>query len=259
MLIDVLPSAGSPWMPDLKNKIAVVIDVFRATSTMVTAFSNGCQSIIPVLTTEEALERRISEPNCLLGGERRALPIKGFDVGNSPFDYVTEKVKDKTIIMTTTNGTRAIHAVTDAQQVWIASFLNASSVVDAMDQYVKENSEIEGIVIICAGSEDRFDIPDTICAGMLVDMFTHILGGNIETNDLGRAALMLYNISKDNIEESLKKTEHGRLLQSIGYENDVNYCSQSNIFSIAPIMENGVVICNRKEENRYIEEPDEEK
>ena len=239
MLIDVLPSAGSPWMPDLKNKIAVVIDVFRATSTMVTAFSNGCQAIIPVLTTEEALERRINEPCCLLGGERRALPIEGFDVGNSPSDYVSEKVRDKTIIMTTTNGTRAIHAVAEAQMVWIASFLNVGSVVDAIQRYIIENSEIEGIVIICAGSEDRFDIPDTLCAGMLVDM----LGNDIETNDLGRAAQMLYNISKNNIEETLKMTEHGRLLQSIGYEKDVSYCSQSNILTITPILENGIVIC----------------
>lgn len=239
MLIDVLPSAGSPWMPDLKNKIAVVIDVFRATSTMVTAFSNGCQTIIPVLTTEEALERRINEPYCLLGGERRALPIEGFDVGNSPFDYVTEKVNGKTIIMTTTNGTRAIHAVTEAQEVWIASFLNAVSVVDAIHRYIKVHSEIEGIVIICAGSEDRFDLPDTLCAGMLVDM----LGKDIEANDLGRAAQMLYNISKDNLEETLKMTEHGKLLQSIGYEKDVSYCSKSNILTITPTLENGVIIC----------------
>jgi len=239
LLIDVLPSAGSPWMPDLRNKIAIVIDVFRATSTMVTAFSNGCQAIIPVLTTEEALEKRINQPWCLLGGERRALPIEGFDVGNSPFDYITEKVKGKTIVMTTTNGTRAIHAVAKAQKVWIASFLNADSIVDAIDRYIKDNSEVNGIVIICAGSEDRFDIPDTLCAGMLVDM----LGKDIEVNDLGRAAQMLYNISKSNLEEALKMTEHGRLLQSIGYEKDVKYCSQSNILQITPILEDGQIIC----------------
>ncbi|KUO66715.1 MAG: 2-phosphosulfolactate phosphatase [Gracilibacter sp. BRH_c7a] len=238
MLIDVLPSAGSPWMPALKNKVAVVIDVFRATSTMVTAFSNGCRAIIPVLTTEEALERRTNEPGYLLGGERRALPIEGFDVGNSPYDYVTEKVGGKTIIMTTTNGTRAIHAVAEARQVWIASFLNAGSVVDAINQYIRKNSEIDGIVIICAGSEDRFDIPDTLCAGMLVDM----LGKDMESNDLGRAAQMLYNISKDRLHETLSMSEHGRLLQSIGYEKDVSYCAQPNILSITPVLEDGVVI-----------------
>ena len=238
MLIEVLPSAGSPRMPSLKNKIAVVIDVFRATTTMVTALANGCQAIIPVLTTDEALEKRISEPHCVLGGERHALPIEGFDIGNSPLDYDSVRVKGKKIVMTTTNGTRAIHAVADAQQVWIASFLNGRSVVEAIQVYLTENPNIDGIVIICAGSEDCFDIPDTLCAGMLVEM----LGKEIEVNDLGAAAQMLYNISKNKLLETLKKTEHGQLLQSIGYEQDVIYCSQLNILSISPILKDGVVI-----------------
>lgn len=240
MLVDVLPSAGSPWIPSLNNKVAVVIDVFRATSTMVTAFANGCRMIIPVLTTEEALERRNSEPGCLLGGERKALPIKGFDVGNSPFEYTPEKVRNKTLVMTTTNGTRAIHAVIEARQVWIAAFLNARFVADAICEYIKDNPGIEGVVIICAGSEDRFDIPDTLCAGMLVDL----LGEGIEMNDLGRAAKLLYNISEKKILDMLITTEHGQLLKSIGCERDVVYCSQTNILPITPVLENGVVIHN---------------
>ena len=242
MLIEVLPSAGSVWMPSLKNKIAVVIDVFRATSTMVTALANGCQAITPVLTTEEALEGRVNEPDCLLGGERHALLIEGFDIGNSPLDYRTEIVKGKKIMMTTTNGTRAIHAVIAAQRVWISSFLNGKYVVDAIGKYLEGNTEIDGIVIICAGSEDRFDIPDTLCAGMHIDMLNDIFGKEIEANDLGRAAHMMYNISKDNLLEILKNTEHGRLLQSIGYEKDVIYCSQTDILPITPFIKDGVII-----------------
>jgi 2-phosphosulfolactate phosphatase len=238
LLVEVLPSAGSPWIPPLADKIAIVIDVFRATSTMVTALANGCQAVIPVLTTEEARQRRIDEPGLLLGGERKALKIEGFDLGNSPFDYTPEKVGGKKVIMTTTNGTRAIRAVAESRQVWIASFLNVESIVQAIFRYLEKNRDIKGIVVICAGSEDRFDIPDTLCAGMLLDKF----GKGIITNDLGRAAHMLYNISKDNLLEMLKTTEHGRLLLSLGFEKDVVYCSTTNILPIVPILKNSEII-----------------
>lgn len=240
MQVEVLPSAGSPWIPSLDGKIAVVIDVFRATSTMVTALANGCQAIIPVLTTEEAIERRFSEPGALLGGERKALKIEGFDLGNSPFDYLPEKVGGRKIIMTTTNGTRAIQAVAEARQVWIASFLNIESVVNSIFRYLEKNRDIKGIVIICAGSEDRFDIPDTLCAGMLIEK----LGKGINLNDLGLAAEMLYNVNKDNILEMFKQTEHGQLLLSLGFEKDVVYCSATNILPIVPILENGEIVWN---------------
>lgn len=238
LLVEVLPSAGSPWIPPLTDKIAVVIDVFRATSTMVTALANGCQAIIPVLTTEEAIERRISEPGSLLGGERKALRIEGFDLGNSPFDYPPEKVGGKKIIMTTTNGTRAIQAVAAANRVMIASFLNIDSIAHAIFRYLETNPKTKGIVIICAGSEDRFDIPDTLCAGMLVDT----LGKGIQTNDLGRAAVMLYHGCKKNLLDMIKQTEHGRLLLSLGFDKDVVYCATSNILPIAPILDNGEIV-----------------
>jgi 2-phosphosulfolactate phosphatase len=238
LLVEVLPSAGSPWIPPLADKVAVVIDVFRATSTMVTALANGCQAIIPMLTTEEAIERRINEPGALLGGERKALRIEGFDLGNSPFDYTPEKVGGKKVIMTTTNGTRAIEAVSKARQVWIASFLNVESIAHAIFRYLEIHRDTKGIVVICAGSEDRFDIPDTLCAGMLIET----LGKEIVTNDLGRAAQMLYNIGKIDLLETVKQTEHGQLLLSLGFEKDVVYCSTSNILPIVPILRDGEII-----------------
>jgi len=238
LLVEVLPSAGSPWIPPLADKIAVVIDVFRATSTMVTALANGCQAIIPMLTTEEAMERRMIEPGALLGGERKALRIEGFDLGNSPFDYTPEKVGGKKVIVTTTNGTRAIQAVAEARRVWMASFLNIESIAHTIIRYVETHPDIKGLVIICAGSEDRFDIPDTLCAGMLIET----LGKHITTNDLGRASQLLYNIGKDDLLQMVKQTEHGQLLLSLGFEKDVIYCSTSNILPIVPVLENGEII-----------------
>ncbi|RNC29491.1 MAG: putative 2-phosphosulfolactate phosphatase [Candidatus Dichloromethanomonas elyunquensis] len=240
MLVEVLPVAGYPWIPPLSDRIAVVIDVFRATSTMVTALANGCQAIIPVLSTEEAIERRISEPGSLLGGERKALRIEGFDLGNSPFDYTPEKVGGKKVIMTTTNGTRAIQAVADACKVYIASFLNVESIAHAIFRFIEVHKDIRGIAIACSGSEDRFDIPDIVCAGMLIEA----LGGEMQTNDLGLAAQMLYNIAKADPLEILRKTEHGKLLVSLGFEKDMVYCSTANILPIVPILENGEIIWN---------------
>lgn len=238
MLVEVLPSAGSPWMPSLTDKVAVVIDVFRATSTMITALANGCEAVIPVLTTEEAVERRIAEPGALLGGERKAIKIEGFDLGNSPFEYTADKVGGRKIIVTTTNGTRAIQAVAEARRVWIASFINVDSVAHSICRYFERHQDIRGIVIICAGSEDRFDIPDTACAGMLISR----LGQNLDLNDLGRTAEILYNNGKDNLVEFLKETEHGRLLHSLGFDRDVQYCTTPNILPVTPVLANGEVV-----------------
>jgi 2-phosphosulfolactate phosphatase len=140
--------------------------------------------------------------------------------------------------MTTTNGTRAIQAVSKARRVWIASFLNIDSVAQAIFGYAEKHQDIEGLVIICSGSEDRFDIPDTLCAGMLIEA----LGEEINLNDLGQAAQMLYNIVKSDLLERLKQTEHGQLLLSLGFQRDIIYCARPNILPIAPVLENGEII-----------------
>lgn len=236
MRVEVLPSAGTPVLPYLEDKLVIVIDVLRATSTMVTALANGCQALIPVLTPEEALEKRMEIPGALLGGERRAMRIEGFDLGNSPFDYAPEKVGGKRVIMTTTNGTRAIRAAAEAKAVWMASFLNLESVVEAIYR-LKQKVMLEGIVIFCAGTEDRFDLPDTLCAGMLIDA----LGPDHQLNDLGEAALRLYQISKHNLLETIEQSDHGRRLLELGFKKDVIYCSTANILPIVPVLVNGEV------------------
>lgn len=237
MRVEVLPSAGTTVLPYLEDKLVIVIDVLRATSTMVTALANGCQAVLPVLTPEEALAKRLEIPGALLGGERRALRIEGFDLGNSPFDYAPEKVGGKRVIMTTTNGTRAIRAAADAKAVWMGSFLNMESIVRAIYR-MKQRAAIQGIVIFCAGTEDRFDLPDTLCAGMLIDA----LGSDTQLNDLGEAARMLYQISKSNLLEVIEQSVHGQYLLSLGFENDVRYCSTANILPIIPVLVNGEVI-----------------
>lgn len=238
MQVEVLPNAGSPLLPYLEDKLVIVIDVLRATSTMVTALANGCQSIIPVLSPEDALERRLTLPRSLLGGERNALPIEGFDLGNSPFDYVPEKVGGKRVIITTTNGTRAIRDASAAPKIWMASFLNMHSIVLAVLRQFENSDKLQGIVVFCAGTEERFDLPDTLCAGMLIDG----LGTNVTLNDLGEAARMLYRSSEHNLVEKISDSVHGKRLISLGFERDVVYCSTPNVLPIIPVFEEGEVV-----------------
>ena len=232
MQIEVLPSAGTALLPYLKDKLVIIIDVLRATSTMVTALANGCQAIVPVLTPQEALQKRLITPGALLGAERQAMCIEGFDLGNSPFDYVPEKVGGRRVIMTTTNGTRAIRACNEAPYVWMASFLNLKSIVQAVHRKFEEYLELEGIIIFCAGTEERFDLPDILCAGMLIDA----IGPEVMLNDLGVAARTLYKVNEDNIIETILHTDHARKLVSLGFEDDVIYCATSNILPIVPVL-----------------------
>ncbi len=230
--IEVIPSAALASTVNFMKKLVIIIDVLRATSTMVTALANGCKAIVPVLTPEEAKEKCLLFPGALLGGERQAQRLAGFDFGNSPFDYVPEKVGGKRIIMTTTNGTRTIMACREAPFKCMASFLNLHSVARAVQKKFTGNEELEGLVILCAGTNDRFDLPDTLCAGMLVDA----LGPDCELNDLGIAAGMLYKSSENCLVETILDSNHGQRLISLGFEDDVIYCATSNILPIVPVL-----------------------
>ena len=243
MQIEVLPNAGTPLIPYLEDKLVIVIDVLRATSTMVTALANGCQAIIPALTSEEAIEKRLTLPGSLLGGERQGLTIEGFDLGNSPFDYVPEKVGGKRVIMTTTNGTRAIRDSVAAPMIWMACFLNMQSIVSAVLRQFENNSKFQGIVVFCAGTEDRFDLPDTLCAGMLIDA----LGSDVAINDLGEAARMLFRSAESHLMGKIRESVHGKRLISLGFERDLVYCSTPNILPIIPVFQAGEIIWSLEE------------
>ncbi|EHQ91518.1 2-phosphosulfolactate phosphatase [Desulfosporosinus youngiae] len=238
MQIEVLPSTGSPRTPYLEERLVIVIDVLRATSTIVTALANGCQAIIPVLTPQEALERRLTLPGSLLGGERDSLIIEGFDLSNSPFDYVPEKVGGRRVILTTTNGTRAIRDSIAAPMIWMASFINMQSIVSAVLSEFETNKKLQGIVVYCAGTEERFDLADTLCAGMFIDA----LGPNVVLNDLGTAARMLYHSSEDQLVDIIRDSDHGKKLISLGLEKDLVYCATPNILPIVPVVQDGEIV-----------------
>jgi 2-phosphosulfolactate phosphatase len=174
VFVHLLPSLIQPG--SLEGGLAVVVDVLRATTVMVHALANGCESVMPCGEIEEARAAAAALPpgTAILGGERGGLPIPGFDLGNSPGDFTREVCEGKTLIMTTTNGTRAILASLDAERVYIASFANLKATADELTVQFLKKDHGHPIHIVCSGTEGFISLEDSLLAGALV---RHILRG----------------------------------------------------------------------------------
>ncbi len=232
--IQFLPS---PLNGNLLANRVVVIDVLRATSVMVHALSEGALEIIPAATVEEAFQRVKSFPSgtTLLGGERSSRKIEGFDLGNSPKEYVADRVRGKRLILTTTNGTRAFHFVSSGEEIMVGSFFNMGAVVERCFKLDRD------LVIFPSGDKGNFSLEDTVCGGMLVDLI--IKGGKnpIALTDASHTAHILYQRFKGNLLEAFHLSHHGRELIDLGLEEDLLYCSQIDITDIVPVFREGVI------------------
>jgi 2-phosphosulfolactate phosphatase len=212
------------------EKIAVVVDVLRATSTIVTAFMNGVKEIIPVGSIEFAMKvsSSIFGGQTLLGGERNIKKIDGFNLGNSPAEYTKEAVGGKSVVLFTTNGSKAIVKTKFAEKTYIFSFLNLTAMASHL---AKLNKDVE---ILCSGRNNQFSIEDTICAGMLADEIVMQKTG-VELTDSSVAAISLAKSLGKNIKKMLLECEHGKLLIENGFEEDIDYCSKMNITDVIPV------------------------
>lgn len=162
--VHLLPALIPPG--SLRGGVAVVIDVLRATTVMVQALASGCESVIPCAEIDEAqaVARSMPAGQSFLGGERGGLPIPGFDLGNSPADYTPELCRGRTLVMTTTNGTRAILASLEAERVLIAAFTNFEATVEELSlEFLKAHGR--PIHFVCAGTEGHVSFEDTLLAG----------------------------------------------------------------------------------------------
>lgn len=171
----LLPSLVPPGA--LKGGVAVVVDVLRATTVMVHALAAGCESIVPCLEIEDALRvaKALSHGRALLAGERKGLPIEGFDLGNSPEAFTPEVCQGRTIVMTTTNGTRAILASLEADRVVIGAFPNFAATVQLL------HSEDRPVHVVCAGTDGSISYEDALLAGAFAKHFKDL--GGILRND----------------------------------------------------------------------------
>lgn len=210
------------------ESIVVVIDIFRATSAIVTAFYNGVNKMIPVATVEEAKEYQRN--GYMAAAERNGEMIEGFELGNSPFGYMNNKVKGKTIAISTTNGTQAIEASKKASKIVIGSFLN----LDVLCEFI--TAQKKDVVLVCAGWKNKFNLEDTIFAGAVVNKLLSEPG--FETNcDSAIASKHLYNLAKDNLFDFLSSSSHRKRLEKLDLERDIKYCLTPNQCPVIPVME----------------------
>lgn len=231
MRIEVIPFAAAIDNNTVENKTVVVIDVLRATSVMITALKNGAKEVLPTVTIEDAnlVSQSLKPGSFLFCGERNAKKIEGFNMGNSPLEYSPEKVKNKTIILSTTNGTRALHACGRAKEIFIGAFLNVKAIV-------KKVKNCDTLVLACSGTNNKFSLDDGMCAAIIIDELSKV--NTILLDDLGRTLLQNWRNSSRNLNEILKACFHLNYLLEKGYEKDVNYCLQLNSHDIVPFFKN---------------------
>ncbi len=209
------------------EKTVIIIDVLRATSSIVTALANGASSVEAVGSVTRAREMKKDDPDLVITGERGSIRPEGFDLGNSPLEFTSEKVKGKRVVITTTNGTRAIEKFAVADSILLAALLN----IDAVTRQIVD-SEAE-VTVVCAGTNGVPSIEDVFCAGALAN---GLIDKGYVTDDSARIALATYYRHKEDTGSLLKKESgHGRYLDSIGLGDDTSYCAKMNLHDLVPI------------------------
>lgn len=240
MTVDTFFTGAAVDPAAVPGTTAVVIDVIRATSTIMEALANGARAVYPVASTEEAVQLAASlgRDDSLLCGERKGVMIEGFDLGNSPREYAPEVVAEKQLVMTTTNGTRAFVAVQGADRVVAASFLNISAVVEAV-------KDADRLLVVCAGKEDRFSMDDAVCAGMIIRRVIEARGGGEVMNDAGRAAVLLA-AGREITVEFLASTAAGAALLEVELGDDLPFVAELDRHDRVPVMEDRVIRLPRR-------------
>jgi 2-phosphosulfolactate phosphatase len=226
--LEVCLSPALLFLYDVTEFIVVIIDIFRATSSICYGIENGAEAIIPVAEVEECLAYQAINGNYLLAAERDGAVVEGFDFGNSPFSYTREKVEGKTIVLTTTNGTQALHLSRQAKKVVIGSFLNLT----ALCNWLKTQNE--NILLVCAGWKNNFNLEDTLFAGAVAHQLKDY---DYKPDDAAIAANDLYQLGKDDLDDYLSKTSHGERLKKLGIEADIAFCLQVDITTAIPVLE----------------------
>ena len=236
MNIDVIISADYIREDIIKDKTVVVIDMLRATSVITTAIMNGCKEVIPTLTVEEAFEKRdeLGKENCILGGERKAIKVEGFDFSNSPLEYTEEKIKGKSIVLSTTNGTRTLTSCLSADKIYVGSVLNAAAIAKRL---VEDNKDV---VIVNSGTNGQFSMDDYICTGFILKELID-LTSKVYLSDIAKASLSAYKSSPD-ITSYIKDARHYGVMMNLNLQKDLKYCVQKNITKVVPQYTDGHII-----------------
>ena len=233
--IQLIPIPPDPKL--LSSRAVVVVDVLRATSAMVHAISEGALEILPVTTVKKAFEAAGTFPpgTILLGGEEETQRIEGFDLGNSPKEYIAERVKDKRLVMKTTNGTQAFGLVSSGLEIMAGSFFNINATAERCMELGTD------LLLFPSGDEGNFSLEDTLCAGMLIDLILRGKGNQLELSDASHCAHALYQRFRGTLVEAFRLSRHGKELIRFGLEDDLSYCAQVDLTRVVPIYKGGVI------------------
>lgn len=224
-----------------KDRVAIVVDVLRASTTICAGLAAGAKEIIPAQSIAAAIQLAsiLSRDAILLCGEREGKLIEGFDLGNSPFQYTSAKVKGKTLVFGSTNGSPAIVKSHQAIRTLICGFVNLSAVVENLVQ------EKAPVVITCAGKLAQFAIEDAVCAGLVLKELQRKSKQQLELNDGATVALILAERYKDSIAEVVAESQHGKYLAEIGMEDDLPFCADVNRLHVLPVYHDGKITMSK--------------
>ena len=220
---------------DYNSSIIVIIDIFRASSSICTAFANGVLSIIPVADAAEA--KHYKSNGYLVAAERDGFVLDFADFGNSPFNFSRERVEGKTIVYSTTNGTGIINLASAAYKIVIGSFLNLS----ALGRWLA--GEKKDVLLFCAGWKNRFNIEDSVCAGAIAEKL--IKSGSFTTNcDSTLAAMDLWSQAEHDLLKYMEKTAQRSRLREKKLDDCIEFCLTPDFTDKIPVMKNGVLVAN---------------
>ncbi len=233
MRIDVYFGCAEIAPGELNGRVVAVIDVLRASTTIAAALFNGARSVVPFESSDEVIARSKSfeRSDVRLAGERRMLPIPGFDLGNSPLEFTREAVGGKTVLLTTTNGTVALASVTGARDVVVATYANFTSVLALLRSAVRGGVDVS---ILCSGTDRHYSLEDAGCAGRFASAISRDFDG-VMLNDAARASTLVHQHYGDRIDQLFADTAHGRLLAKAGFQGDLEACARIDGYPVVPI------------------------
>ncbi|MBI4496581.1 MAG: 2-phosphosulfolactate phosphatase [Chloroflexi bacterium] len=240
MDIDVTFTPADLAQQDRTGRIVVVLDVVRASTTIIQALAHGCARVLPQATVEEARSLAATLPprERLLGGERNGQRISGFDLGNSPREYTAERVRDKTLVFTTTNGTRTLQAAQGADSILVGAFANLPAVVQKLAAAGRP------VLLAAAGRLDRPVLDDVVCAGMFVQQLQERQPEGGSLSDAALLAWQVYRAYEGRLVEALRLSASGQALLRLGreYEDDLRCCAQVGVSSLIPAVNDGALL-----------------
>lgn len=210
-----------------ENTITVIIDVFRATSTIAAALHNGAQRVLPVAAVDECIAVGNATKNSITAGERDGKVAPGLQYGNSPLEYPKEFIAGKTLVLTTTNGTRLLHMVNGAREIVTGAFLNLSAICEYLV------AQKRPVLLGCAAWKDRFNLEDTLFAGAVVERVAAHFNVNC---DSARAARTLAQQAQGAYLDYLKDSSHYHRLSGFGLQKDLEYCTTPDLHPVVPIL-----------------------